>query len=642
MASLFIIEEKYKWNAPRVYKTFLEYFKKNRYTFIPLSSIVPLLDSTFLFTNTGMNYKDSYYYTFFKMLGNWSFSNYFKKELLTKVYSLDPKRLYITYFKGADRLKPNLEAKELWRSVGGPYRPYSEVYYNYISSCNTAYLINKDNLNVLEIWNVVFILYNCKPDYLLRSLLNKHIDTSIGFKLVTDYVYTLTFIIIDGGGYVIRRVLRRGARYARKYFNTKIGNFFSKVIGGIFLEITKKESNIKEILNKEEESFTKSLDRREIIFKNIDIWRLYNIYGFLEYGLNINNKEVKEKKAAAGLIKLDIYNLGAFKLIKDILKTDNLPKFSRENITAIIKYIYYNKKFLKMLLDLVDSYILYIGVGEEVICKYNKLCRHPIRSNYTNTYILNYALYKILGLEVNQKGLLIAPKKLYFNFSYKSSILGANIAKIKEISTSYIRQNSKVYALNILLATANKTYPNLVRVVSIGVLVKDLLSDKVLVKFYSGTHTKQTSKIKELIILKESGITKGIRRIIAIIGQTALEKALYSAAKEAKVKKMQKAAAKADNKCVLDTITNFFTKEENEAKKYLVIKVKWSTIVNKAISKVIKTVSGKGLIKDKSVYLFSANKEEGKVIYRCYVFKGTNANKVNDGLKKAIKYLKKF
>jgi alanyl-tRNA synthetase len=312
-----------------------------------------------------------------------------------------------------------------------------------------------------------------------------------------------------------------------------------------------------------------------------------------------------------------------------------------------------------------------------------KLRRHPIRSNHTGTHILNYALREVLGSEVDQKGSLVAPEKLRFDFSHKTGISDADLAKIEEISTSYIRQNSEVHALDVPLATAKQirgvravfgeTYPDPVRVVSVGVPVEDLLSDvknegweKVSVEFCGGTHVKQTGEIKELIILEESGIAKGIRRIIAVTGQTAyevqrvasdfeeglarLEKAPYSAAKEAEAKKMQvalnglscsaltktsfrdrfskiqksildqqKAAAKADNKRVLDTITDFFAKEENEAKKHLVAKVEWSATVNKAISEAIKTVSGRGPMKDKSVYLFSANEEEGKVVHGCYV-----------------------
>lgn len=962
MASPSIIEEKHEWNAPRVRETFLEYFKKNGHTFVPSSSVVPLSDPTLLFTNAGMNQyksiflgtvdpasdfaslkravnsqkciraggkhndlddvgKDSYHHTFFEMLGNWSFGDYFKKEaigysweLLTKVYGLDPERLYVTYFEGADGLEPDLEAKELWRSVGvpddhilpgdmkdnfwemgdqGPCGPCSEVHYDRIGGRNAAHLVNKDDPNVLEIWNNVFIQHNREPNRSLRSLPNKHVDTGMGFerlvsvlqdkmsnydtdiftplfkriqeitgareyrgkfgnedpdgidtayRVVADHVRTLTFAIADGGvpnnvgrGYVVRRVLRRGARYARKYFNTEIGDFFSKIVpslveqmSGMFPEIAKKESDVKEILDEEEKSFAKSLDRGETMFEKYaqqcklhdskdlpgtDVWRLYDTYGFPvdltklmaeERGLNISDKEVEEaqakareaskgeKKAAAGLAKLDVHDLGALELMKDVPKTDDSPKFGRENITAVIKCIYHNKKFLKstkevpeggqfgVLLDrtnfyaeqggqeydtgrlVVDGvaeidvqnvqvyagYVLHTGymsygelsVGEEVICEYDELRRHPIRSNHTGTHILNYALREVLGSEVDQKGSLVAPEKLRFDFSHKSGISDADLAKIEEISTSYIRQNSEVYALDVPLATAKQirgvravfgeTYPDPVRVVSVGVPVEDLLSDvknegweKVSVEFCGGTHVKQTGEIKQLIILEESGIAKGIRRIIAVTGQTAyevqrvasdfeegltrLEKAPYSAAKEAEAKKMQvalnelscsaltktsfrnrfskiqksildqqKAAAKADNKRVLDTITDFFAKEENEAKKHLVAKVEWSATVNKAISEAIKTVSGKGPMKDKSVYLFSANEEEGKVVHGCYVAEhfssqgasavewsknvasiiggkaggkgatsigqGTNADKVDEGLEEATKYLEKF
>jgi alanyl-tRNA synthetase len=222
-------------------------------------------------------------------------------------------------------------------------------------------------------------------------------------------------------------------------------------------------------------------------------------------------------------------------------------------------------------------------------------------------------------------------------------------------------------------AVFGETYPDPVRVVSVGVPVEELLSDvkreeweKVSVEFCGGTHVKHTGEIKELIILEESGIAKGIRRIVAVTGQTAyavqreasefeerlalMEKTAYSSSKEADAKKLgqelnnlnisaitksqfrdrfskvqksildqQKAAAKADNKRVLDTIVNFFS--ENEMKNHLVAKVDWSPTVNKAISEAIKSVSGKGTMKEKSVYLFSASEDEGKVVHGCYVAK---------------------
>ena len=288
----------------------------------------------------------------------------------------------------------------------------------------------------------------------------------------------------------------------------------------------------------------------------------------------------------------------------------------------------------------------------------------------------------MLGNDVDQKGSLVAPEKLRFDFSHKSAISDPELEKIEEISTAYIRQNSEVYAKDVPLAIAREirglravfgeTYPDPVRVVSVGVPVEELLADvkneqweKVSVEFCGGTHVKQTGEIKDLIVLEESGIAKGIRRIVAVTGQEAydvqrqasdfqveldrLQSLPFSPDKEARAKKMQlelnqlsvsalrknrfrdqfakitksildeqKAAAKQENKRVLDAVTKFFA--ENEDAKVLVQKVEWSANVSKAISEAIKTVSGpKGALREKSVYLVSSSLEEGKVVHGCYV-----------------------
>nr|POE49453.1 alanine--trna ligase [Quercus suber] len=902
-----------EWTAVKVRSTFIDFYKTRGHTFVPSGSVVPLADPTLLFTNAGMNQfkpiflgtvdpssdfatlkravdtqkciraggkhndlddvgKDSYHHTFFEMLGNWSFGDYFKEkgialswELLTTTFGIDPDRLYVTYFEGKPEagLEPDHESKELWKAIGvaddhilpgnmkdnfwemgdqGPCGPCSEVHYDRIGGRNAAHLVNMDDPNVLEIWNIVFIQYNREPDRTLKPLPNKHVDTGLGYerlvsvlqdklsnydtdifaplfdrikeltgaraysgnfgdddtdgvdtayRVIADHVRLLTFAISDGAvpnnagrGYVVRRVLRRGARYARKYFNVEIGDFFSKIVptlvsqmGEMFPEIKKKEAEVKDILNEEEISFAKTLDRGEAMFEKFaakckasnsktlegaDVWRLYDTYGFPEdltrlmaeeRGLEIKDEDVRaaqekareaskgEKKAGAELVKLNVHDINTLEKMPNVPKTDDSPKYQRENINSKIVAIYRGGEFLNatseipegeqfgVVLDrtnfyaeqggqendtgriLIDGeaeidvqnvqvyggYVMHTGymnygalkVGDTVLCEFDELRRQPIRNNHTGTHILNFALREVLGDDVNQRGSLVAPEKLRFDFSHKAGCSDAELAKIEELSTSYIRQNSEVYAVDVPLVTAREiegvravfgeTYPDPVRVVSIGVPVEELLEDvkrpewrNVSVEFCGGTHVKNTAEIKDLVVLEESGIAKGIRRIVAVTGTTAhevqrigkewsdkatqLEKMSYSAEKEAKTKEWQhelgrveisaltktslrdrfgkvvkdnlehqKAAQKAENKQVIDAVTQHF--ESNKDSNTLVLSVPISAN-SKAVQEAIKTISSKQ--KDKSVYLLG--KADDKVVHGCFVSseaqsKGADASK---------------
>lgn len=806
--------------------------------------------------------KDSYHHTFFEMLGNWSFGDYFKKEaieysweLLTKVYGLQPDRLYVTYFEGneAGGLEPDLEAKELWKAVGvlddhiipgnmkdnfwemgdqGPCGPCSEVHYDRIGGRNASALVNQDDPNVLEIWNNVFIQYNREADKSLRPLPSKHVDTGMGFerlvsvlqdklsnydtdvftplfeqiqkitgsrpyagkfgaedtdgvdtayRVVADHVRLCTFAISDGGapnnigrGYVVRRVLRRGARYARKYLNAEIGSFFSKIVptlvdqmGDMFPEIRKKITDVQEILDEEEQAFALSLDRGETMFnkyaqqcksKNTkdlpgaDVWRLYDTYGFPvdltklmaeEKGLNINDDEVSaaqekareaskgEKKGAADLVKLDVHDIAALEGMDDVPKTKDDAKYQKGVINSTIKAIYHGKKFLKstselsegdqfgILLDktnfyaesggqeydtgrlVIDGvaevsiqntqsyggYVLHTGymkygnfsVGDTVITEYDELRRQPIRANHTGTHVLNFALRETLGNEVDQKGSLVAPEKLRFDFSHKTGVTDEELKKIEGICDQYIKDDARVFSNDVDLTTAKRiegvravfgeTYPDPVRVVSIGKAVNELVQHvddkdwwKYSIEFCGGTHLDRTGEIKDLVILDEAGIAKGIRRIVAVTGQDAanvrkaaslfeeeklqrLEKLPFSAEKEKLIKetqtelnqlsistltkkdfvkrfdkvtkdmvKQQKEHQKADVDKVLSLVKSHF--EKNKDSTTFVGKVPDSSS-SKAIAEVVKHVSTKD--KNKSVYLFAVDGASGKVAHGCAV-----------------------
>lgn len=233
-------------------QTFLEFFKERGHVIVPSAPIVVKDDPTLLFTNAGMNqFKDyflgnkiaqfkravdtqkclrvsgkhndleevgvdTYHHTMFEMLGNWSFGDYFKKEaiewsweLLTKVYKLDPTKLYATVFEGDEKegLPFDQEAYDEWSKwlpadhilkgnkkdnfweMGdtGPCGPCSEIHVDCrsdeeIAQVSGASLVNNDHPQVIEIWNNVFMQFNRQHDGSLRELPARHVDTGMGFE----------------------------------------------------------------------------------------------------------------------------------------------------------------------------------------------------------------------------------------------------------------------------------------------------------------------------------------------------------------------------------------------------------------------------------------------------------------------------
>lgn len=252
------------------------------------------------------------------------------------------------------------------------------------------------------------------------------------------------------------------------------------------------------------------------------------------------------------------------------------------------------------------------------------------------------------------------------------------LAEIERISTEYIRQNLDVYAEDMELAEAREiygvravfgeTYPDPVRVVSVGVPIEDLKRNpkdpkwgKVSIEFCGGTHVQKTGDIKDLVIVEESGIAKGIRRIVAVTGNDAyaiqkeadefserisrLEKMPSGPAKEAEIKKIQvemnnlsisviskaqfkdrfskihkammdelKAKTKAELKMAVDAVKDFFAK--NRDSKTMIARLPISAN-GKAIGDALKHVQNQE--KDKTVYLIAGDEAEGKVVHGCYI-----------------------
>ena len=238
--------------SEQVRQQFLDFFASKTHKIVPSAPMVIKDDPTLMFTNAGMNpFKeyflgnaqpvskriadtqkclrvsgkhndleevgiDTYHHTFFEMLGNWSFGDYFKKEaiawaweLLTEVYKIDPDKLYVTIFEGApeEQIDRDKETYQLWKKIlpeerillgnkkdnfwemgdQGPCGPCSEIHVDIRSEeeraqVSGADLVNQDHPQVIEVWNLVFIEFNRKANGSLEQLPEKHIDTGMGFE----------------------------------------------------------------------------------------------------------------------------------------------------------------------------------------------------------------------------------------------------------------------------------------------------------------------------------------------------------------------------------------------------------------------------------------------------------------------------
>ncbi|MFZ5948306.1 MAG: alanine--tRNA ligase [Stygiobacter sp.] len=222
---------------------FLDFFKGKDHRIVPSAPVVPHGDPTLLFTNAGMNqfkdvflgtgsrdYKraadtqkcirvsgkhndleevgyDTYHHTFFEMLGNWSFGDYYKKEaiawaweLLTEVWKLPKERLWATVYRTDDEafnfwkketdINPNhilrFDEKDNFWEMGetGPCGPCSEIHINLSDDLEAAHLVNAGSPLCIEIWNLVFIQYNRDENGQLHELPAKHVDTGMGFERI--------------------------------------------------------------------------------------------------------------------------------------------------------------------------------------------------------------------------------------------------------------------------------------------------------------------------------------------------------------------------------------------------------------------------------------------------------------------------
>ncbi|CAD6996848.1 unnamed protein product [Ceratitis capitata] len=193
------------------------------------------------------------------------------------------------------------------------------------------------------------------------------------------------------------------------------------------------------------------------------------------------------------------------------------------------------------------GYILHVGVadgefsvGDEIELNIDIERRWLTMKNHSATHALNHSLLQVLGKETDQKGSLVVPDKLRFDFSSKSAMTIEQVAKAEQLTRDVVYKNVPIYAKETKLANAKKirglrsvfdeVYPDPVRVISFGVPVEELESnidsdagEKTSVEFCGGTHLQRSGHMMEFVITSEEAIAKGIRRIVALTGPEAVK-----------------------------------------------------------------------------------------------------------------------
>ncbi len=426
-----------KWTGKEIREAFLKFFEDKGHLRVKSSPLIPKNDPTLLFTNAGMvQFKDYFlgkekppfkratscqkcmraggkhndlenvgktgrHHTFFEMLGNFSFGDYFKKEaiefaweLVTKVFKLPEERLYVSVYEKDD------EAFEIWNKViglpenkiyrlgekdnfwamgdTGPCGPCSEIYYDRGEefACGENCEIGTcDCDRYLEIWNLVFMQYERDESGKLTPLAHPSIDTGMGLeriasvlqnvpsnyetdlifplvkwasdlsgipygkdeksstsmRVIADHLRALVFLIADGvlpsnegRGYVLRRIIRRASRHGRllgieKPFLYRGIEKVIEIMGDVYPEIVENKELIKKVALKEEERFSRTLERGLYILQELieklksngedtipgeEVFKLYDTFGFpLDLILEVANDE-NLKVDVAGFEKL--------------------------------------------------------------------------------------------------------------------------------------------------------------------------------------------------------------------------------------------------------------------------------------------------------------------------------------------------
>ena len=510
---------------------------------------------------------DSFHLSFFEMLGNWSLGDYFKEESIPWSYdfltskewlNIDKDRLSVTVFAGDDDIPRDIESARIWEGLGvpkerifylprednwwgpigstGPCGPDTEMFYDTGkepcgSECKPGCSCGKFN----EIWNNVFMEYNKTPDGAYELLEQKNVDTGMGVertvavlqgkdnvyetmifaplvnrikeisgieaisenqvrsvRIICDHSRVATFLLAEGvvplnveQGYVLRRVIRGAIRHGKLLgIEEEFLSELSRVVIETYVEdyphLKSNEDFIVTELKKEHKTFNNTLAR----------------------GLNRFNRIARSKKKIDGKDAFLLYQSFGFPI--EITK-----ELGKEN-GIFVDVDGFHEEFEK------HQKVSRAGADKRFGSGLADKSEATVRL-HTATHLLNEALRRVLGKDIVQKGSNITKKRLRFDFNFDRKLTDEEIRDVEEIVNEKINEALPVKRIETTLneairmgsqAVFEQKYEEKVSVYSIGDFSMELCS---------GPHVKNTGELGRFKIIKEEGISAGVRRIRAVL-----------------------------------------------------------------------------------------------------------------------------
>jgi alanyl-tRNA synthetase len=510
---------------------------------------------------------DSFHLSFFEMLGNWSLGDYFKEESIPWSYEfltsknwldIDEEKLSITVFAGDEKIPRDTESARIWEELGipkdrifylprednwwgpigstGPCGPDTEMFYDTGKEpcggeCRPGCSCGKYN----EIWNNVFMEYNRTPEGEYELLEQRNVDTGMGVertvavlqgkdnvyetelfvpiidrikeltnitefskeqtrsvRIICDHSRAATFILAEGivplnveQGYVLRRLIRGAIRHGKLLgIEEECLSELSQIVMEIYCEdypyLMSNEEFIVTELKKEYRKFKHTLER----------------------GLNRFNRIVRRKKEIDGKDAFLLYQSFGFpiEITKELGKENGIyvdvdgfyEEFEKHQKVSRAGA---DKRFGSGLADTAEATV--------------KL--------HTATHLLNEALRRVLGKDIHQMGSNITQNRLRFDFNFDRKLTDEEIKEVEELVNEKINEAIPVKRIETTLDEAIKMgseavfeqkYGDKVSVYSIGDFSLELCS---------GPHVENTGELGRFKIVKEEGISAGVRRIRAVL-----------------------------------------------------------------------------------------------------------------------------